>query len=70
MLGGAIGNFIDRVFRQEVVDFVHIYIFSYSFPIFNIADAALSIGVVLLIIHMLMEEKNLRRNQMDKFNTA
>jgi signal peptidase II len=57
MLGGAIGNFIDRVFRQEVVDFVHTYIFNYSFPIFNVADASLSVGVVLLIIYMLLEEK-------------
>ncbi len=58
MLGGAIGNFIDRVARQEVVDFVHTYIFSYSFPVFNVADAALSIGVGLLVIHMFLEEKN------------
>ncbi|MFE4811009.1 signal peptidase II [Peribacillus simplex] len=58
MLGGAIGNFIDRVARQEVVDFVHAYIFSYSFPVFNVADAALSIGVGLLVIHMFLEEKN------------
>ena len=58
MLGGAIGNFIDRVVRQEVVDFVHTYIFSYSFPVFNVADAALSIGVGLLVIHMFLEEKN------------
>ncbi|MEH6946277.1 MULTISPECIES: signal peptidase II [Peribacillus] len=57
MLGGAIGNFIDRVFRQEVVDFVHTYIFTYSFPIFNVADAALTIGVGLLIIYMILEEK-------------
>ena len=58
MLGGAIGNFIDRVVRQEVVDFVHTYIFSYSFPVFNVADAALSIGVGLLVIYMFLEEKN------------
>ncbi|MCK1992550.1 signal peptidase II [Peribacillus muralis] len=58
MLGGAIGNFIDRVARQEVVDFVHTYIFSYSFPVFNVADASLSIGVGLLVIHMFLEEKN------------
>lgn len=66
MLGGAIGNFIDRVARQEVVDFVHTYIFSYSFPVFNVADAALSIGVGLLVIHMFLEEKTLRRKIMDK----
>ncbi len=63
MLGGAIGNFIDRVFRQEVVDFVHTYIFSYSFPIFNVADASLTIGVVLLIIYMLIEEKLSKEKQ-------
>ncbi|MEK4761618.1 signal peptidase II [Viridibacillus sp. FSL E2-0187] len=59
ILGGAIGNFIDRVFRGEVVDFVNVLIpvINYDFPIFNIADAALSIGVVMLIIYMLFEEK-------------
>lgn len=51
MLGGALGNFIDRVFRKEVVDFIHAYIFSYSFPIFNVADAALTIGVALMFIY-------------------
>jgi len=58
MLGGAIGNFIDRVFRKEVVDFIHTYIFGYNFPVFNIADSALVIGVGLLIIQMLLEEKS------------
>ena len=57
ILGGAIGNFIDRIFRNEVVDFVHTYIFSYSFPVFNVADASLCIGVGLLVIAMFMEEK-------------
>lgn len=57
MLGGAIGNFIDRIFRQEVVDFIHTYIFSYNFPVFNIADSALVIGVALLMIQMLLEER-------------
>ncbi|WP_338469888.1 signal peptidase II [Niallia sp. XMNu-256] len=57
MLGGAIGNFIDRVLRQEVVDFIHTYPFGYNFPIFNIADSSLVIGVALLIIHMFREEK-------------
>lgn len=56
MLGGAIGNFIDRLFRKEVVDFINTYIFTYDFPIFNVADSALCIGVVLLFIYMLFIE--------------
>ncbi|TKC18593.1 signal peptidase II [Robertmurraya kyonggiensis] len=57
MLGGAIGNFIDRVFRKEVVDFVDTYIFGYDFPIFNVADSALVVGVALLMIQMFREER-------------
>lgn len=57
MLGGAIGNFIDRVFRKEVVDFINTYIFSYDFPIFNVADSALVVGVGLLMIVMFREER-------------
>ncbi|WP_428912614.1 signal peptidase II [Niallia sp. Krafla_26] len=61
MLGGAIGNFIDRVLHQEVVDFIHSYPFGYNFPIFNVADSSLVIGVGLLIIHMFREEKKEKR---------
>ncbi|MEH7415470.1 signal peptidase II [Neobacillus drentensis] len=57
MLGGAIGNFIDRVLRKEVVDFIHTYIFNYNFPVFNIADSSLVIGVILLMIQMLLDER-------------
>lgn len=61
MLGGAIGNFIDRLFRKEVVDFVNTYIFGYDFPIFNVADSALVIGVALLMLQMLREEKEAKK---------
>ncbi|KOP82067.1 signal peptidase II [Cytobacillus solani] len=63
MLGGAIGNFIDRVFRNEVVDFVNTYIFGYDFPVFNIADSALVIGVAMLMIQMLLEERALKKEK-------
>lgn len=56
-LGGAIGNFIDRLFRQEVVDFLDVYIFTYDYPIFNIADSALVIGAIMTIIAMIIDEK-------------
>jgi signal peptidase II len=57
MLGGAIGNFIDRVIRKEVVDFIHMFIFNYNFPVFNIADSALVIGVILLMFQILRDER-------------
>lgn len=57
ILGGAIGNFIDRLFRGEVVDFIDVKIIGYDFPIFNVADSCLVIGVILLMLFTLKEEK-------------
>lgn len=58
ILGGAIGNFIDRLFHKEVVDFIDVIIITYDFPIFNIADSALTVGVILILIATIMEERN------------
>lgn len=52
LLGGAIGNFIDRVVHGYVVDMIRLTFI--NFPVFNIADIALTFGVVLLIIYLLV----------------
>lgn len=57
IIGGAIGNFIDRLIHGQVVDFIHVYIGSYSYPIFNLADSALCVGAVLLLIYSLKDSK-------------
>lgn len=57
ILGGAIGNLIDRALTGEVVDFIQVYYASYYFPAFNIADSAITLGAGLLILDMFLEAK-------------
>ena len=57
ILGGAIGNLIDRALTGEVVDFIQVYYSTYYFPAFNIADSAITLGAGLLILDMFLEAK-------------
>ena len=50
IIGGSLGNLIDRIVRGYVVDFISIKLGSYNFPIFNIADTLIVVGVFLLLI--------------------
>ena len=59
ILSGALGNFIDRIFRGYVVDFIDIYVFNYHWPAFNIADSCISIGFVILIFNILFLNKKI-----------
>ncbi len=49
ILGGAIGNVIDRIWLGHVIDFIQVYYSDWYFPAFNLADSAISIGAALLI---------------------
>lgn len=57
VLGGALGNFIDRAGRGTVTDFLQFFFGSYEFPSFNVADSAITIGAGLLIIDLLKSKK-------------
>lgn len=53
VLGGAVGNLIDRVRLGYVVDFIHVFWRQYQWPDFNVADSAITIGVTLLVFDIL-----------------
>lgn len=56
VLGGSLGNLFDRLIRGYVVDFISVKIFNYNFPIFNIADSFICIGVFILVLTSLRKE--------------
>ena len=58
VLGGAVGNLIDRLLHGHVIDFIHVHNADiWHYPIFNIADMGISIGVAMIVIDMLFLEK-------------
>ncbi len=54
ILGGATGNLIDRLLRGRVVDFLDVYVGSYHWPAFNVADSAICIGAAAVLWSLLM----------------
>lgn len=64
IIGGALGNFIDRLFFGKITDFIEVYHKSWHFPVFNGADTAISVGVFFFILFMFIygEDKNASHN--------
>jgi len=58
ILGGAVGNMIDRILYGEVVDFFQFTFGNYIFPIFNIADIGITVGVAMILLDTLLDMKN------------
>lgn len=61
VLGGALGNMWDRLFRGTVTDFLQVFIGSWEFPSFNVADIAINVGAGLLLLDMWLTRKGARR---------
>lgn len=57
ILGGIIGNLIDRVFRGYVIDYLETFIFGISFPIFNLADICITLGIIIMVLIMSLGDK-------------
>ncbi|HHW32371.1 MAG TPA: signal peptidase II [Clostridiaceae bacterium] len=65
ILGGAIGNLIDRIASGNVVDFLDFYFGSYNYPTFNVADSFIVIGTILLSVYILFFYRESSRKERD-----
>lgn len=65
ILGGAIGNLIDRILFGHVIDFIQVYYANFYWPAFNIADSAITLGAGFLIIDMFQEHAREKKREND-----
>ena len=63
IMGGIFGNLIDRIIHHAVIDYLSFQIFKYEFPIFNLADIGITVGVAMLIISMFLEKRDNKRSK-------
>ena len=63
ILGGAIGNVIDRILLGHVIDFIQVWLGSYPWPAFNIADSAIFVGAVVLVVSGIFAPQHDRHEQ-------
>jgi len=56
VLGGAVGNLIDRIRFGKVVDFLDVYINDLHWPAFNVADSAITVGIIIFIYHLIFRK--------------
>jgi signal peptidase II len=59
IIGGALGNILDRIFYGAVIDFIDFHLYAWHFAVFNIADSFISIGIFLFILTNYLKEKKL-----------
>ena len=65
IIGGAVGNLIDRVINGYVVDFIDVYVNDWHWPAFNVADSAITCGVILLLLDSLLQSLAAKRSGVD-----
>lgn len=58
LIGGILGNLIDRILRMQVVDYLDFNFFGYNFPVFNLADIVIVISMILIVIQIIKGDKN------------
>lgn len=63
IVGGTLGNLFDRIIYHAVIDYLSFDIFKYSFPVFNLADIAITIGTFLLVIGYIIENRAGDKNE-------